>query len=291
MEEGDGGGSRQGRQDLRAALASGTAVAFVLSSKTGDVVSASDLAVPSGTARNADGEHVPYEKPRSLTVEQIKTTVQDYVHAARKSKEAGFDGVEIHAANGYLPDQFLQSCSNVRTDEYGGSMENRIRFLIEIVEGIIDDGAFPPSRVGVRLSPNGAFGGMGSPDNDKMFVYVAERLSKYGLAYLHVMDGVGFGAHGLCPTVSCHDMKMAFKGTIIANVGLTKDIAEGMLRSGAVDLACFGRPYISNPDLVYRFANNLPLNPDAEFDAWWHMKGEKGYNDFPFAQDVEKEGD
>jgi N-ethylmaleimide reductase len=258
---------------------------------TGDIVSASDLPVPSGTARDANGEHVPYETPRSLTVEQIKTTVQDYVNAARKSKEAGFDGVEIHGANGYLVDQFLQTCSNVRTDEYGGDMENRIRFLIEIVEAIIADGAFLPSRVGVRLSPNGAFGGMGSPDNDKLFPYVAERLSKYGLAYLHVMDGLGFGAHGLCPSVTCHDMKMAFKGTIIANVGLTKDVAEGMLRSGAVDLACFGRPFISNPDLVHRFANDLPLNADAAYETWWHMKGSQGYTDFPFAEDSVKEAE
>jgi N-ethylmaleimide reductase len=256
---------------------------------TGEIVSASDLPVPSGTARDANGEHVPYEAPRPLTLEEIRTTVQDYANAARKSKEAGFDGVEIHGANGYLVDQFLQTCSNVRTDEYGGSMENRVRFLIEIVEAIIADGAFPASRVGVRLSPNGAFGGMGSSDNDKLFPYVAERLSKYGLAYLHIMDGVGFGVHGLCPLVTCIDMKMAFKGgTIIANVGLTKDVAEGMLRSGAVDLACFGRPYISNPDLVYRFANDLPLNPDAPYEAWWHMKGAEGYNDFPFAELVEE---
>lgn len=256
---------------------------------TGDIVSASDVPVPSGTTRDVNGQHVPYEVPRPLSVEQIQTTVRDYANAARKAAEAGFDGVEIHGANGYLVDQFLQTCSNKRTDSYGGSMENRARFLIEIVEAIIADGAFAANRVGVRLAPNGAFGGMGSPDNDQMFPYVAGRLSKYGLAYLHVMDGTGFGAHELCPNVSCMDMKMAFQGPIIANVGLTKEIAEGMLRSGAVDLACFGRPYISNPDLATRFAKNLPLNPDAEFDTWWHMKGEKGYNDFPFAQ--EENGD
>ena len=159
-----------------------------------------------------------------------------------------------------------------------------MRFLIEIIEAIIADGAFPSSRVGIRLSPNGAFGGMGSPDNDKMFPYVAERLSKYDVAYLHVMDGTGFGFHGLCLAVSCMDMKIAFKGTIIANVGLTKGVAEGLLRSGAVDLTCFGRPFISNPDLVHRFEKDLPLNPDAAFETWWHMKGTEGYTDFPFVE-------
>jgi N-ethylmaleimide reductase len=124
---------------------------------TNDIVSASAIRISNGsTARNKNGESVAWEVPRALTVDEIKVTVNDYVQAARRAKQAGFDGVEVHGANGYIVDQFLQTCSNTRTDEYGGSMENRYRFLQEIVEGIINaDGAFPASRVGVRLSPNG----------------------------------------------------------------------------------------------------------------------------------------
>lgn len=249
---------------------------------TGDIVSASDIPVGSGTARNAKGESVEWETPRPLTVEQINSTVQDYVKAARLSKQAGFDGIEIHSANGYLLDQFLQSCSNKRTDEYGGSMENRARFLLEVIEAIIADGAYPANRIGVRLSPNGAFGGMGSEDNDVLFPWLAGQLSKYGLAYLHVMDGLGFGYHGKCKVVTAMDMKVGFKGPLMCNVGLTKESAEGMLRSGAADLCCFGRLFISNPDLPERFQNGWPLNPDSSHEDWWYPQGAKGYTDWPF---------
>jgi N-ethylmaleimide reductase len=129
---------------------------------------------------------------------------------------------------------------------------------------------------------------MGSPDNDVMFPYVAERLSKYGLAYLHVMDGLSFGFHGKCSPVTALQMKTAFNnGTVISNIGLTRDTAEGMIRSGAVDLACFGRLYISNPDLVERFQNNWPLNPDATYEQWWKPTGAAGYTDFPFYKEEE----
>lgn len=249
---------------------------------TNDIVSASAIAIANGTARTKNGESVAWEVPRALSVDEIKVTVGDYVKSARLAQEAGFDGVEVHGANGYIIDQFLQTSSNTRTDEYGGSMENRFRFLQEIVEAVIADGAFPASRVGVRLSPNGNYGGMGSPDNDVMFPYVAERLSKYGLAYLHVMDGLGFGFHEQCKVVTAMQMKAAFQGPVIGNIGLTKDVAEGMIRSGAVDLACFGRLYISNPDLVERFQNNWPLNPDSTYEQWWHVSGASGYTDFPF---------
>lgn len=245
-------------------------------------MSASDIPVGTGNTKNSQGENADFETPRPLTVEQIKETVQDYVKAARLSKKAGFDGVEVHGANGYLLDQFLQSCSNKRNDEYGGSMENRARFLMEVLDAIIADGAYPAERIGIRLSPNGAFGGMGSEDNGVLFPWVAEQLSRYGLAYLHVMDGLGFGYHGKCPPVTAMQMKAGFKGPLMCNVGLTKEIAEGMLRSGACDLCCFGRLYISNPDLVQRFENDWPLNPaSSSHQDWWAPQGAKGYTDFP----------
>lgn len=249
---------------------------------SGIIVSASALSCKDPKARTASGEDVEFETPHALSAEEIGETVQDYVRATRLAKKAGFDGVEILGSNGYLIDQFLQSVSNVRDDEYGGSAENRVRFLKDILEALIADGAFPAGRIGLRLSPNGSFHSMGSSDNAKVFPKFAKALSGYGLAYLHVLDGLSLGAHGKCRPVSAHEMKAAFKGPIMANVGLTRDLAEGMLRSGAVDYACFGRPYISNPDLPERYLNDWPLNPDAEYRTWYQSLGAEGYTDFPF---------
>ena len=145
------------------------------------VVSASDIKLSSGQAKHVNGGHADHEVPTPLTTEEIKETVQDFVIAARYAKEAGFDGIEIHSANGYLVDQFLQSCTNKRTDEYGGSFENRTRFLKEIVEALIEEGSYEANRIGFRLSPNGTFGDMGSEDNFEMFKYVATEMNKYGL--------------------------------------------------------------------------------------------------------------
>ena len=248
---------------------------------TNRIVSASNIPVTGSKAKTIAMEETEPEVPVPLSVEEIKQTVQDFVEAAKRCKEAGFDGVEVHGANGYLVDQFLQSCSNIRTDEYGGSFENRIRFLKEIVEAIIESGAYPANRIGFRISPNGAFGGMGSEDNFEMFTFVAKEMNKYGLAYIHVMDGLGFGYHGKCKVVTCADIRKHWDGIIICNVGLTKEIAEGMIRSGAADMACFGRLYISNPDLPERFANDWPLAEPAPYPTWWSHIGASGYTDFP----------
>jgi len=256
---------------------------------TNRTVSAGNLPCGGDTkVKTVNDENVDAEVPHALTKEEIKETIQDYVKAAKLCQEAGFDGVEVHSANGYLLDQFLQSTSNNRTDEYGGSMENRVRILQEVLEAIIESGAFPANRVGFRLSPNGVFGGMGSKDNYEMFNFVAKTMSKYGLAYLHAMDGKGFGWHDMCQVVTVFDLKKNFDGPIIANVGLTKDTAEGMIRSGAADLACFGRLYISNPDLPERVANNWSLAPEAEYPTWWQATGAKGYTDFPTYEEEQK---
>jgi N-ethylmaleimide reductase len=252
---------------------------------TNKIVSASAIAIPDGHTKSATLEDVPYEVPVPLTVEEIKETVQDFVHASQLAKQAGFDGVEIHGANGYLIDQFLQSSTNQRGDEYGGSKENRIRLLTEIIEAIIADGSMPANRIAVRLSPNGAYNGMGSADNHEAFPYFAKELNKYGLAYLHIMDGLGFGFHAKCPVVRLFDIKKNFDGAVISNITLTKEIAEGIIRSGAADLVAFGRKYISNPDLAARFANDWPLNEDAPYETWWQHTGAKGYTDWPFYEE------
>jgi len=246
----------------------------------GQVVSASDVQIAAGETTLPDGTKAPYEKPRALTLEEVKLTVQDYKNCAAFAKKAGFDGVEIHAANGYLVDQFLQTCSNKRTDTYGGNFENRSRFLVEIIEAVSE--VYKPSEIGVRLSPNGNFGGMGSEDNDVFFSALAAKLNNYNLAYLHVMDGLGFGFHNKCKALTTSDFRKVYSGTIISNCGLTKEVAEGMLRSGSTDLAAFGRLYMSNPDLAERFQNNWPVVPEAEYMTWWHPTGAKGYTDFPF---------
>jgi N-ethylmaleimide reductase len=194
-----------------------------------------------------------------------------------------FDGVEVHGANGYLIDTFIQTISNQRTDNYGGSFENRYRFLDEVITKLKE--VYPSNRIGVRLSPNGAFGGMGSEDNDKIFPYIASRLSEHKMAYLHLMDGLGFGFHGKCPAISLFPIKKNFGGLMIGNIDFNKDTAEGALRTGAADMISFGRPYISNPDLAERFLNGYPLAEDAPHSVWYGgidpVTYHIGYTDFP----------
>lgn len=248
---------------------------------TGKTFAPSAIAMAGQPQKTVDREAVDAEVPHAMTLEEIQQTIQDFVRAAKLAKSAGFDGVELHSANGYLFDTFFQSCSNNREDKYGGSPENRCRFLREVVEAIIDSGAFPANRIAFRMSPNGTYGGMGSEDNFETFTYIAKAMNEYGLAYLHIMDGLGFGFHEKCPPVTCSDIRKYFDGPIFCNVGLTRDVAEGLLRSGACDAAVFGRLYMSNPDLPERFANDWPLAEPAAYETWWEPTGAKGYTDFP----------
>lgn len=220
----------------------------------------------------------PYEIPRALETSEIPGIVEDYRRAAERAKAAGFDGIEIHAANGYLIDTFLQSSTNHREDIYGGSLENRFRFLGEIVEAVLT--VFPANRVGVRLSPNGVYNDMGALDFRETFLYATRRLNEYKLAYLHLLDGLAFGFHEKGEPMILAEFRPIFENAIIGNCGYTKDTAEAIVQSGDADLIAFGRPYISNPDLVERFANNWPLNPPADMQDWYSF-GKEGYIDFP----------
>ncbi|KAG2508051.1 hypothetical protein JM18_008931 [Phytophthora kernoviae] len=249
----------------------------------GDLVSASALRLEGGHTRNANYEASPYETPRALETDEIAGVVESYRHGAELALKAGFDGVEIHSANGYLIDQFLQSSTNKRTDKYGGSFENRARFLMEIVDAVKT--VVPSHRIGVRLAPNGAFAGMGSEDNYEMFKYTMEQLSEHKLGYLAILDGFGFGYTDKCRLTTAFDAKTAFKGIVMANNNYTRDTAEGVVRSGSADLVGFGRLYISNPDLAERFQNDWPVNPEAPREVYYNSAlGGKGYNDFPFYQ-------
>jgi N-ethylmaleimide reductase len=221
---------------------------------------------------------VPYEVPRALETAEVSGVVEDYRRAAERAKAAGFDGVEIHAANGYLINQFLDSKTNHRTDQYGGSVENRYRFLKEIVEAILT--VWPADRVGVRLSPNGNFNDMGAPDFRETFTHAAAQLNRYGLAYLHVVDGLAFGFHKQGKAMTLAEFRAVFDGPLMGNCGYTRETAEAAIAAGDADLIAFGRPYLSNPDLVERFANGWELNPPADLKVWSAPTAE-GYTDFP----------
>ncbi|MEM6794915.1 MAG: alkene reductase, partial [Acidobacteriota bacterium] len=190
---------------------------------------------PSALALQGEDIHTPLGKkarevPRALETEEIPGIVEQYRQAAERAKAAGFDGVEVHSANGYLLDQFLQSKTNHRTDAYGGSIENRYRLLGEVLDAVT--GVFPAGRVGVRIAPNGVFNDVGSPDFREQFLHVARQLDRYGLAYLHVMDGLGFGFHEFGEPMTLREFRGVFSGPLIGNVGYTEETAEAALESG-----------------------------------------------------------
>ena len=221
----------------------------------------------------------PHETPRALDTDEIPGIVDDYRQAAVRARSAGFDGIELHAANGYLIDQFLQSRTNHRTDRYGGSIAGRNRFLLEIVEAVTS--VWPANRVGVRLAPNGVYNDMGSPDYREQFSTAIESLNNFGLAYLHLVDGLAFGFHNHGSPFTLAEARRVYTGPLMANCGYTRESAESAVQSGMAELVSFGRDYISNPDLVERFANDWPLAAPAGMETWYSPTGGRGYTDFP----------
>ena len=200
---------------------------------------------------NADGVKVPFEMPKEMSIAEIDELIQDYIKAATYSKEAGFDGIEIHAGNGYLIDSFLQSHSNKRTDNYGGNVENRLRLLNRILDGVFT--IYPSTKIGVRLSPNGIYNDMGSEDNLDSFTYFINSLGQRNLGFLDVMDGLAFGYHNKCPVLTIDLIRKAYgKNSLLCNCGYDRDSAEKVLVTGDADAVVFGRPFIANPDLPYR---------------------------------------
>lgn len=213
--------------------------------------------------------------PRALETHEIPGIIADYRHAAEVAKAAGFDGIELHAANGYLIDQFLKDGSNHRADEFGGSIENRARLALRVVDALAQ--VFPARRLGIRLSP--------APVNDAadsnpqaLFGYLAAELSRRGLAYLHVIEGQTGGARDAV-AFDYAALKAAFGGAYMANNGYTRTMAIAAVAEGRADLVAFGRPYIANPDLVARLAADAPLN--ALVQATLYGGGAEGYTDYP----------
>ena len=232
-----------------------------------------------GQAMKPDFSMTPFEVPRALTIDDIAGIVADYAHATEMAKKAGFDGVEIHAANGYLIDQFLKDGSNQRDDRYGGSIENRARFLLEVVTAVV--AVFGADRVGVRISPsNGANGTMDS-DPASIFLHVAAALKPFDLAYLHLIEGepgTPMAIKGGAPELAA-DIRRAFGGPLMLNGGLTKALARKALDDGRADLVSIGVPVLANPDLVERWKTDAPLNaPDPDT---FYGGGAKGYTDYP----------
>ncbi len=241
-------------------------------------ISSSATTAP-GMAHTATGKK-PYEPARSLRLDEIPRLIDDYVHAARNAIAAGFDGVQIHSANGYLIDQFLRDNSNFRDDQYGGSIENRIRLLGEITQAVAD--AVGAGRTSVRLSPNGETQGADDSNPVALFTAAAAMLNKIGIAFLELREQKTFGNFGntTVPRIS-PEIRKVFKGPLILNQEYTRDSADEDLASGLADAISFGRPFISNPDLPRRLADGIALMPD-NFKTWYSPTGE-GYTDYPFA--------
>ena len=231
---------------------------------------------PKGKAFTAKGLQ-DFVIPRALEIEEIPGIVEDYKNAAQHALEAGFDGVEIHSANGYLLDQFLRDGSNIRTDAYGGSFENRARFLLEVTAAVIE--VWGADRVGIRLSPSGTFNDMTDSNPEAFFVYLVEQLNPLNLAYLHVVDALeGDIRHG-AKVIGLEALRKAYEGTLIVCGGYDQARAEQVLEQGQADAVAFGQLYIANPDLVARFKLNAPLNkPDL---ATFYDGDAKGYIDYP----------
>ena len=242
-------------------------------------VSSSATTAP-GLAHTPQGKK-DYTEARALDISEFPRIVADYVHAAKNAMAAGFDGVQIHAANGYLIDQFLRDNTNFRTDDYGGAIENRIRLLREVTQAVVD--AVGSERTSVRLSPNGETQGADDSNPVALFTAAAAALQDIGIAFLELRDIKPYGSFGKTdvPRVS-PEIRKVFKGPLVLNQEYTKEMADADLASGLADAISFGRAYISNPDLVERLRVGAELTPD-NFKTWYTPDGE-GYTDYPFLE-------
>ena len=239
---------------------------------------------PSGKTFTADWKQVPFETPRALELAEIPGIVADYAHAAENAKLAGFDGVEVHGANGYLLDQFLQDGSNHRTDNYGGSIENRARLLLEVVDAVV--AVWGKGRVGVRLSPYGTFSDMSDSNPQATFTYVLQQLSNRGIAYVHLIEPratLAGGSDAVSDDVPSTSelFRASFNGAFISAGGYDAHNAAPAVAAGAVDAVAFGRLFISNPDLPARLRSGAALTPYNR--ATFYGGAEVGYTDYPVA--------
>jgi N-ethylmaleimide reductase len=219
-----------------------------------------------------------YPVPKAMVVEEIQHTEQEFMAAAVNAIKAGFDGIELHGANGYLVEQFLSPVSNLRSDDYGGSIENRCRFLLEVLAGTVK--AIGKKSIGIRLSPYGVASDMPHyPEIDSTYKYLSEQLNRMEILYIHIADHSSMGAPEV-PIEIKKAIRGTFRGTMILCGGYSKERAESELQGGLADLIAFGRPFISNPDFVERFVNNWPLSEELDTNTFY-TPGGKGYTDYP----------
>ncbi len=236
------------------------------------------------SAIRPEGEAITYEgmkafvEPRALEINEIQEIVSQYKNAAQMAKQAGFDGVEIHAANGYLIDQFLRDGTNTRSDEYGGNKKNRMRFLNQVLEAVLE--VWPSNSVGIRLTPENSFNSMSDSDPQAHFNYFITQLNTRNLAYLHLLEGDMMSA---ARNVDYRALRDAYDGIYMANNGYDKTRAQTAIANADCDLVAFGIPYLANPDLLYRYQNDQALN---EADPVTFYGGdEAGYTDYPFIKE------
>lgn len=229
-----------------------------------------------------DGTFDAVAEPRALTRDEIKQVVEDYGNAAKNAAAAGFDGVEIHGANGYLIDQFLRDGANTRTDGYGGPIENRVRFMTEVVDAAV--AAIGAGRVGIRLSPVTPSNGLSDSDPQPLFDLAVSELAKRKIAFLHMIEGATQGPRDIMPDFDFRKLRKLFGGVYIANNGYDPVTAREAVKSGAADMVAFGRWFISNPDLVERMRRGAPLNePDR---STFYGGGAEGYTDYPTLEEA-----
>lgn len=240
-----------------------------------------------GTHMDVHGSPVPFETPRALEEDEIAVIVDDFRQATLNAQSAGFDGVEVHGANGYLIDQFLRDGSNIRTDKYGGGIENRARFLLEVVEGVVS--AWEPGRVGVRLSPWGDFNDMRDSNTLALFEHAAAELGRRQVAYLHVVEpraDQSSDVNALDPLApdAAGTLRACFGGAMISAGGYVRETAGQAVVEGRADAIAFGRLFIANPDLPERFRREAPLNG---YDRPSFYGGDaRGYTDYPALEDT-----
>ncbi|WP_158798789.1 alkene reductase [Pedobacter sp. L105] len=246
---------------------------------TGGVAPVAPSVVPFEGLSFTPSGWMPVSEHRVLPLDEIPAIIEDFRTAAQRALAAGLDGVELHGANGYLPDQFLQDGTNKRTDSYGGSIENRARLMLELTKALI--AVWGADRVGVRISPSGEWGGVSDSNPEATFAYLATELNQLGVAYIHVIEprikGDSTLHEGQAPVASGF-IRKNFKGTIISAGGFDREEAEAIINRGDADIVAFGRFFSSNPDLPERLKNGYPLNPYVR-DTFWGGS-EIQYNDF-----------
>jgi N-ethylmaleimide reductase len=253
-------------------------ISHLLNMPEGSQILAPSAVKPVGQMWTDAEQMQDFPVPKAMTSEELQQTKAEFVNAAKNAVEAGFDGVELHAANGYLLEQFLSPVSNIRTDNYGGSVINRSRFVLEVVAAVAE--AIGKDKTGIRVSPYGVASDMPHyPQIDATYNYLSEQLNLLDIAYIHIVDHSAMGAPEV-PLETKEMIRNNFKNTIILSGGYDKERAEADIESGLGDLIAFGRPFINNPDLVERFNNNWPLATDLNMDLFYSAE-DKGYTDYP----------